>query len=202
MPPTGGGGNKGSLPRAPSVTAPKQCRTCSNKIRFAHISSVASLRDSFRCIFDWSQPTFLLRVLCCWRRLQITLTWLLRSLARAPYVVLFDLLKIATCRYICTVCMHDEEPQEPPEHTSEHVKSQNFLGACPQTPLVQSILRGSTFFFYYLPWAPPILSAAMLVRRIDIFWGLMLGKSWSPKPDLFRSASPIVTVSTICVVYC
>ena len=27
--------------------------------------------------------------------------------------------------------MHEKEPQEPPEHTSEHVKSQNFLGARP-----------------------------------------------------------------------
>ena len=51
--------------------------------------------------------------------------------------------------------MHDEEPQEPPEHTSEHVKSQNFLGACPQTPLVQSILRGSTFFFLLFALGPP-----------------------------------------------
>ena len=30
--------------------------------------------------------------------------------------------------------MHKKEPQEPPEHTSEHLKSQNFLGACPRPP--------------------------------------------------------------------
>ena len=41
--------------------------------------------------------------------------------------------------------MHAKEPQEPPEHTSEHVKSQTFLGACPQTPLTQFILLGPTF---------------------------------------------------------
>ena len=35
--------------------------------------------------------------------------------------------------------MHKKEPQKPPEHTSEHVKSQNFLGACPQPPLTQSM---------------------------------------------------------------
>ena len=67
-------------------------------------------------------------------------------LARAPYVVFFDLKpKTATCRYICAVCMHEKEPQEPPEHTSQHVKSQNFLGVCPQTPLTQAILWGPTF---------------------------------------------------------
>ena len=44
--------------------------------------------------------------------------------------------------------MHEKEPQEPPEYTSEHVKSQNFLGPCPQTPppLTQSILQGPTFW--------------------------------------------------------
>ena len=41
--------------------------------------------------------------------------------------------------------MHKKEPQKPPEHASEHVKPQNFLGACPQTPLSQSILRGCLF---------------------------------------------------------
>ena len=48
--------------------------------------------------------------------------------------------------------MHEKEHQEPPEHTSEHVKSQNFLGACPQRPLTQSILWGLNFL--YLPWGP------------------------------------------------
>ena len=60
--------------------------------------------------------------------------------------------------YVCTVCMHKKEPQKPPEHASEHVKPQNFLGACPQSPLAQS-MYGSRFL--YLPWAPPILSAAL-----------------------------------------
>jgi len=27
--------------------------------------------------------------------------------------------------------MHEKKPQKPPEHASEHVKSQNFLGVCP-----------------------------------------------------------------------
>ena len=40
-------------------------------------------------------------------------------------------MKTTTCRYICTVRMHEKKPQKPPEHASEHVKSQNFRGACP-----------------------------------------------------------------------
>ena len=48
--------------------------------------------------------------------------------------------------------LHEKEPLKPPEHTSEHVKSQNFLGACTQTPLKQSM---------YLCWVPTILLAAL-----------------------------------------
>ena len=51
---------------------------------------------------------------------------------------------MATCRYICGVYTH-EEPQEPPERTSERVKSEIFLGACSQTPLTQSILWAPLF---------------------------------------------------------
>jgi len=62
----------------------------------------------------------------------------------------------ATCRYVSTVCMHKKEPQKLPEHTSECVKSQNFMGACPQTPLTQSILWGPTFCICPgLPAPPP-----------------------------------------------
>ena len=42
--------------------------------------------------------------------------------------------------YACT----KKEPQEPPEHTPEHVKPQNFLGACPQTPS-HNLYYGPTF---------------------------------------------------------
>ena len=40
-------------------------------------------------------------------------------------------MKTATGRYVCNVCMHEKEPQKPPEHTSE---PQNFLGAYPRPP--------------------------------------------------------------------
>ena len=75
-----------------------------------------------------------------------------------------------------TVCMHEKEPQESPEHTSEVVKSQNCLRACPQTHLTQSILRGPTFL--HLPWAPPQTS-----RR--------------PWPHLCTKGSPRWALSTL-----
>ena len=52
------------------------------------------------------------------------------------------------------VCMHKKESQKPPEHTSEHVKSKNFLGACPQTPLTKSILWDPLFAFALGPSNP------------------------------------------------
>ena len=53
---------------------------------------------------------------------------------------------MATCRYV--------KVQKPPEHTSEHVKSQNFLGACPQIPITQSILWAPLFVFALDPYHP------------------------------------------------
>ena len=52
-------------------------------------------------------------------------------------------------------CMK-KEAQKSPEHTSEHVNSQKFLGAYPQTPITQSILWAH---FLYLPWTPILLAA-------------------------------------------
>ena len=72
---------------------------------------------------------------------------------------------MSTWRYICTVCMHQKEPQKPSQHTSEHVKSQNFLGECPQTPPHTIHFVGPHFL--YLPWAPPILSVALLAILYD-----------------------------------
>ena len=49
--------------------------------------------------------------------------------------------------------MHEKEPQEPPEHTSEHVKSQIFPGGVPPDPPHTVHFIGPHFL--YLPWAPP-----------------------------------------------
>ena len=68
----------------------------------------------------------------------------LQSLASAPYIVLFDLKAINEDGnwQVCMYCMHiyEKEPQWAPEHSSEHLKSQNFLGPCPQIPLTQSVV--------------------------------------------------------------
>ena len=84
----------------------------------------------------------------------------LRSpLARAPYVVFFDLkplLENGNLQVYMTVCMHEKEPQEPREYISEHVKS---LGGVPLDPPHTINIAGPHFL--YLPWAPPILLAAL-----------------------------------------
>ena len=66
------------------------------------------------------------------------LTWLLHSpLARSPHIVLFDLKPLIEDGnlQLYMYCVHAQKrASEPPEHTSAHVKSQHFWGACPQTP--------------------------------------------------------------------
>ena len=66
----GGEGNRGSLPQAPSVRGPLNSARLI-QIRSSSSVTFPSLRGSFRCIFDWSQPAFLLCNLCCWCKLQI-----------------------------------------------------------------------------------------------------------------------------------
>ena len=70
--------------------------------------------------------------------------------ARALYVILLDLklLNEDGNLQVCMYCsMHKKEPQKLPEHTSEHVKYQNFLEPCPQTLLTQPILWAPRFLF-------------------------------------------------------
>ena len=69
------------------------------------------------------------------------------------YVTLFwnRWTKMATWRYV---------PYASPEHTSEHVKSQNSLQAYPQTPPAQSILRAPLYLFAL---GPPVLSQPWLL---------------------------------------
>ena len=57
-----------------------------------------------------------------------------------------------------TLCMHKKEPQKLPEHITEHVKSQNFLGACSETSLTQSILFTPVFAL-----GPLIVPAAQII---------------------------------------
>ena len=75
-------------------------------------SSLASSRSSFCCIFKWSHAAcFLLCILCCRRKHHNYHTWLLPSpLARAPYIVLFNLKPLIKDG---NLQMHEKEPQEP-----------------------------------------------------------------------------------------
>ena len=43
-------------------------------------------------------------------------------------------LKTATWRYVCTLCIYEKEPHEPPEHTSEHVNLKISRGMPPDPP--------------------------------------------------------------------
>ena len=122
-------------------------------------SSLAVSRCLFRCIFDWNQPAFLLRILCYWRKLHNYLTWLLRSpQARAPYIVLFDLKQLIEDSilqvYMYYVHARKRASGAPRTHFRE-CKISKFPGGVPPDPLALSLFRG--------PLAPPILSAALFL---------------------------------------
>ena len=113
----GGGSNRGSLPRAPSVRGPPNSAglVLVRSVCQSH-SSLACLRDWFCCIFDWSQPAFLPALFT--QIMHSYLTWLLHSpLARTPYIVLFILKPLIEDgnlqAYICTVCMHEKNLKSP-----------------------------------------------------------------------------------------
>ena len=138
----GGGCQQGQFAPAPQGKgAPKQCCTCSNKICSSVIFESSFFEGLVSLYFRLKLVcSFALRFMLLTQIMHSCHTWPLRSpLATAPYVALFDLKPLIEDGnlqvYICTVCRYEEEPQEPPEYTSEGVKSQIFLGACPHTPL-------------------------------------------------------------------
>ena len=111
----------------------------------------------------------MLRVLCCWRKLHNYLTWLLRSpLARAPYVVLFDLKQLIensilqvymyidnTVRtYVPTVyIIYDmyyvharKRASGAPRTHFRECKISKFPGGVPPDPLALSVFRGHGAF--------------------------------------------------------
>ena len=87
------------------------------------------------------------------------------------------------------MCMHEKEPQESPEHTSENVKSQNFLGVCPQTPSHYRYF-GAPFFVFSL--SPQILSAA-LTQVLDIM-GLGLDILGTTHQNVVNNVNPKVFI--------
>ena len=82
----------------------------------------SSFFKGFVSPYCWLRVSLLFGLcLCCWCNAHLShvtlFTWLLRSpLARAPYVVLFDLKPLANRRWQLAdmyVCMHKKEPQKP-----------------------------------------------------------------------------------------
>ena len=165
MPPTGGA-TRAVCPGPPM---------CSNKIR----SSVTFQSSFFKGLVSLY---FRLKSACSFasRFMLLTqimhnyqnLTRLLRSpLARAPSVVLFDLKPLIEDGnlQVYMYCVHARKRASgAPEHTSEHVKSQNFQGRAPR-PSSDNPFCGATLFVFALgppppPPPPPILSAALQVH--------------------------------------
>ena len=90
------------------------------------------------------------------------LTWLLRSpLARAPYVVLFDLKPLIEDGnlQVYMYCVHARKRASGAPRTHFRAcKISKFPGACPRPP---DTIHFVGPHFLSLPWASPILSAAL-----------------------------------------
>ena len=97
------------------------------------------------------------------------LMWLLHSLlARAPYVVLFDLKpqrwQLAG-RYILCAC-NEKGPQEPPDHTPEHVSLKVSWGNTPRPPSHNPFCGAPLFVFSLGP--PNSLSGLGMAKTLII----------------------------------
>ena len=89
-----------------------KCQTCSNQIR-SSVTFQSSFFKRLVSLYFWvkSACSFALHFMLL---MQNYLTWLLCSpLATAYFSIRNRQSKTATCKYICTVCMHEKEPQEP-----------------------------------------------------------------------------------------
>ena len=75
--------------------------------------------------------------------------------------------------YVLYACLK-RSLKKPPEHTSEHVKSQNFQGRAPRPPLTQCLLWAPLFLFALGPhnpltgpvYGPPNLLSAGFSRMV------------------------------------
>ena len=129
------GGNRRSLPWDLSVKGPPN-RAEPFPVHRAH-HSLPALRGSFRGVVVSKSACFFCFTLTLLTQTSNSSSYMtsVQPLARDPYVVLFDLkpLNKDSNRQVFMYCMREKEPQKPLGHTSEHVQTQNFLGACPQT---------------------------------------------------------------------
>ena len=158
--------NMDSLPWAPSV------RGAPNSAGLAQIRSGSSftVQSSFFKEFVLLYCWFQVSLLFCFAiyaadanfRLMHTLSYMTTAQPTSWGSLRhnFNLkLKTATWRYVCTLYIYEKEPHKPPEHTSEHVKSQNFPGHAPRPPSY-NLVYGPHFL--YLPWVSLILSVVLV----------------------------------------
>ena len=123
----GGGGNRGSLPRIPSVRGPPNSAGLVQDQFVSHIpvyffKGLVSLYFRVKSACSFALCFMLLKQI-----MHNYLRWLLHSpLAKAPYVALFDLKPLIEDGnlQVYMYCVHArKELQEPSEDTLEHVKS-------------------------------------------------------------------------------
>ena len=129
-----------------------QIRSCSS------FTSQPSFLKRFVSLYCWFQVSQLRCFrLSCWRKLQMyTLSCVTTAqpLARAPYVVLFD-LKLLNEDGNWQVCMHARKGvSEASRIHFRACKISKFSGGCPQTPLRQSIAWPPLFVFALAPHNP------------------------------------------------
>ena len=133
------------MPRAPSVRAPPDSARLAQIRSVRQSLSIASLKGWFRSnsLYFLSTEVSLLFCFAFYaadaNNAQLSYAALRTPLARALYVVLFDLKPLIEDGNLQVNMYFVHARKRAPEHTSEYVKSQNFLGACPQTPLTQSV---------------------------------------------------------------
>ena len=148
----GGGGNRGSLPRAPSVRgAPNDAGLF--QIRSGSLFSSQSRSISLTLLTQTSYIAhFILR------------DYTAQPLTRALFIVLFDLKPLNEDGnwQVCAVCMHARKgASEVPRTHFRACKIAKFLWGRAPKPPSHNLSCGP--YFLYLPRAPTILSAALCI---------------------------------------
>ena len=111
---------------------------------FSSLSSFFK-RGPFRCIVDFKSACFYCFALTLMTQLQkCWCDYTAQPQTRDPYIDLKPLNEDGNCQ-VCMYGMHAQKVASEAPRT--HVKSQNFLGVCPQTLLTQSIVWAPLFVF-------------------------------------------------------
>ena len=135
------GGGQQFAPGSQCTWAPKQCSTHSNTY-----PSLASLSNSFRCIVDFKSACmlfcFALMLLGCKPQCRHLMCLLRSLLARAQYIVLFDLKPLNEdsnlVMYVLYACTK-RSTRSSQNTLYRACKISNIPGGMPPNPLTQSI---------------------------------------------------------------